>query len=123
MSFPYSSELFLDHASSFLQINCKESDFRAHFGGPSIAIEYLWNQIVNRFTEVLPSRWNMNSFLLSLAYIKCPCPTLITNASRFHIDYRTMVIKTKQTCILIIKTLPNVYIHSFSSYSFLINEF
>jgi hypothetical protein len=116
---PYSSvsSVFLQHATEYLEIqNCSEMNFRAHFGGPSVAIEYLWKSILSRFLSVLPSRWTLTNFLMTLMFLKCPLPTLQTNATRFHLDHRTMMKKIQQTLLLILKTLPNVSFLSFEIY-------
>jgi hypothetical protein len=72
------------HAGKEITGNEREKDFRAHFGGPSLAIELLWTWIISR--EDLPDGWGLPDLLHTLHFFKSPGENETVFCSRFHID-------------------------------------
>ena len=83
-----------------------ERVFRAHFGGPSQAISFLMWRILQR--HFLPFRWNLDHFLMTLFFLKCPFTSLEIIASRFQISKQTLMRRVWQTLDLIDGVLPEV---------------
>lgn len=101
-----SSPLFLKCAK---EITRKESElsFRAHFGGPSLAVHFLWQCIVATVVP-LPHLWGVPELLQTLCFLKSPGSNLLVTASRFGCDHRTLMKNVETTLHLINQTLPEV---------------
>ena len=84
----------------------QERDFRAHFGGPSLAIETLWSWIVN--SGHLAKNMTCFDLLMTLSFVKNPGENLQVTASRFKIDEQTMLKKVAVSLLVIDATLPEV---------------
>ena len=57
----------------------QERDFRAHFGGPSIAIEVLLEAIY--CLKGLPHLWSVDDLLMTLCFLKTPGENLKVSSS------------------------------------------
>jgi hypothetical protein len=100
------TSLFFREFSSFITAHTTERAFREHFGCPSIAIDVLWNWLLQRCSSFLPPRWSIHDFLWSLLWLKSPGSNLSIFASRWRIDRHTMVKRIQMTLVLIDFTLP-----------------
>ena len=84
-----------------------ERIFRAHFGGPSIAINLLAQKILEKCT--LPRLWNLDHLFMALFFLKCPSSSLDVLASRFHICASTFEKRLWESLSLINEVLPEVH--------------
>ena len=73
-----------------------ERSFRAHFGGPSIAIATLWNWIL-KFGPSPPSSWGPFDLLVCLCFLKSPGENLELSASCFSLSAPTLPKKVEQS--------------------------
>ena len=104
----FSSPRFLQLAF-YITKSHSERSFRAHFGGPSIAVEILYHRIVYACSP-LPKGWGLHQLLLTLFYLKCG-GTHDLISSRFHISWDTFEKWLWVTLVLIDTSLPNVFIY------------
>ena len=107
------SEEFLE-LGACLTGNQRERDFRAHFGGPSIAIDHLWRLIQTKHQHHLPHLWGCDELLQTLCFLKSPGQNLTVSSSRFKIDQRTLMKNVEKTLEVIDQTLPEVIFFFFN---------
>ena len=101
-----SSEILLDVAYRMTGRR-SEKDFRSLFGGPSEAIEFLWNCILAKM-EPLPHTWNIDDLLMCLHFLKNPQSNLVCSSSRCGISTNTFKKHLSTTLSLIDFSLPEV---------------
>jgi hypothetical protein len=87
-----------------------ERVFRAHFGGPSIAINVLARKILRKCE--LPCHWNLDHLFMCLFFLKCPFPSLEVISSRFNVSPKTFERHLWESLTLIDEALPDVIIFS-----------
>jgi hypothetical protein len=88
----------------FIHSTC-ERTFRAHFGGPSVAIDCLARKILRTST---PSNWNLDHFYMALFFLKCPFSSWDVISSRFGTSPVTFERKLWESLSLIDEVLPDV---------------
>jgi hypothetical protein len=101
-----SSEIILEVASHLTQ-RTSEHDFRSIFGGPSIAIDFLWHQILAKM-EPLPHHWNIDDLLMCLNFLKNPQTNLTCISSHWGISENTFKKHLSTSLALIDYSLPEV---------------
>lgn len=102
-----SSETLLHAASASLSQHVSEQKFRSLFGGPSLAIERCWFEILSKM-EPLPLHWGMESLLMTLHFLKNQYTNLNSIATFWHVDSRTLLKNVEITLTLLDYTLPDV---------------
>ena len=83
-----------------------EREFRAMYGGPSIAIELLFRLILS--LELESKDFTPYSLLITLNFLKDPGSSWFSVASRWRMDYRTIKRHLIRTLHLIDLVLPDV---------------
>jgi hypothetical protein len=83
-----------------------ERDFRSHFGGPSVAIEKLWNLICMR--NDLPKSWGVDNLLIGLFFLQNPGTSWSTSSSQWGIHPNTFKKHLMWTLQIIVDLLPGV---------------
>jgi hypothetical protein len=69
----------LSIAQDLVGRSLSERDFCSHFGGPSVAIEKLWNLICMR--NDLPKSWGVDDLLIGLFFLQNPGTPWSTSSS------------------------------------------
>ena len=103
-----SSEEMLRAAKELVGRHLSERDFRSHFGGPSLAIEKLWEMISKK--DDLPHLWGIDDLLIGLFFLQNPGNSWNTNSSRWGIHPNTFKKHLIWTLSIIITILPDVII-------------
>jgi hypothetical protein len=103
-----SSEVMLSLAKDLIGRHLSEKDFRSHFGGPSIAIEKLWELIQQR--DDLPHSWGVDELLMGLYFLQSPGKSWSTTSSRWGCHPNTFKKHLHSTLTIIIASLPDVII-------------
>jgi hypothetical protein len=86
---------------------CKsEWCFRALFGGPSEAVDYLFNAIMQ--LQPPKKQFSVTSLLLTLNFLKDPGTSELAFAARWRLDFRTCMKRIEFTLELIDSVLPEV---------------
>ena len=106
MSSEHVSEAILCVAKELVGRYLSERDFRSHFGGPSVAIEKLWDLI--QVQNDLPNSWGVDDLLIGLFFLQNPGTSWSTSSSRWGIHPNTFKKHLMWTLQIIVDTLPNV---------------
>lgn len=103
-----SSEEMLLAAKELVGRYLSERDFRSHFGGPSLAIEKLWQMILKK--NDLPHLWGIDDLFMGLFFLQNPGNSWSTNSSRWGIHPNTFKKHLVWTLSIIVAVLPEVII-------------
>jgi hypothetical protein len=101
-----SSALFLKLGRQFTH-SSSERDFRAHFGGPSLAVEKLMQWILF-YLKDKEHHFDVDDLLMCLYFLKTGGPSWEVISSRFQMDKRTFKVHLNTTLDLINSVLPEV---------------
>ena len=74
-----SSAEMLCAAKELVGRHLSEREFHSHFGGPSLAIEKLWQMILKK--DVLPHLWGIDDLLIGLFLLQNPGNSWSTHSS------------------------------------------
>ena len=102
-----SSEVMISLAEDLIGRHISEKDFQAHFGGPSLAVEKLWEMIQK------PHAWGIDDLFIGLFFLQSPGKSWSTISSRWGIHPNTFKKHLSWTLHIIIATLPEVTKKSF----------
>jgi hypothetical protein len=101
-----SSAIFLELGRRFTHSSC-ERNFRAHFGGPSLAVQKLFQWILFHL-EGKDQHFDPDDLLMCLYFLKTGGPNWEVISSRFGIHVKTFKAHLNATLDLIISVLPKV---------------
>ena len=93
-------------ASELVGRHLSERDFRAHFGGPSAAIQKLWE--MNLEKNDVPHLWGIDNLLMCLYFLQNPGTSWSVSSARWGVHPNTFKQHLIQSLTLIITTLPDV---------------
>ena len=111
----------LHAAKELVERHLSEQDFRSHFGGPSLAIEKLW-QII-KIRNDLPHLWGIDDLLMGLFFLQNPGNSWSTNSSQWGIHPNTFKKHLVWTLNIIISVLPDVIIIFIENIYYLLKMF
>jgi DDE superfamily endonuclease len=103
----HESPIFLDFAHKFTH-KYTERDFQADFGGPSYAVEKLFQWILFHLKEDKENKFDADDLLMCLYFLKTGGPNWEVISSRFGVDNRTFKTHLNHTLDLIDAVLPEV---------------
>jgi hypothetical protein len=102
-----SSSWCLEAASFYLDLgkSINERSFRALFGGPSSAIQYLYFWILQKCPEI-PNWWGLTAYFLTLHWMKNPASSVKAFSLLHDVSENTLMRYIQITLELIHRTLP-----------------
>jgi hypothetical protein len=108
MNHPLPEDVWLD-LGSIITHSKRERDFRAHFGGPSAAVSYLWSLISSIKTPLFGAL----ELLQTLYFLKSPGFSWATTCSRFDVCESTFKRNLEHGLHYIDFVLPNVSLFTY----------
>lgn len=108
MNHPLPEDVWLD-LGSIITHSKRERDFRAHFGGPSAAVSYLWSLI----SSIHAPLFGALELLQTLYFLKSPGFSWATTCSRFDVCESTFKRNLEHGLHYIDFVLPNVSLFTY----------